>query len=67
MTTTTEPGAQPPEPLATAAATASVPMGPCASCEAAILRAQRYAVLPSGRLAHVLCIAEQATGRQPAA
>ena len=60
--TTTAPGVQLPAPLATDAATASVAAGPCALCQSAILRGQRYArLVPSGRLAHAHCVARMAT------
>ncbi|WP_300611054.1 hypothetical protein [Trebonia sp.] len=58
-------GAQLPGPLAVDAATASTAAGPCHLCERAILRGERYArLVPSGRLAHLACIA-QTTARRP--
>jgi hypothetical protein len=57
MTTITTPAVQVPEPLATDAAIASAPAGPCVLCSYPIRRGDRYArAVPSGRLAHVVCI-----------
>jgi hypothetical protein len=59
MTDTT--AVQLPAPLATGAAAASVAAGPCALCQHGILRGDRYArLVPSGRLAHLTCIAGNA-------
>lgn len=50
-------GKQIPEPLATDAATARRPLGPCAACRCAILRGQRFArLVPGGQAAHVSCV-----------
>jgi hypothetical protein len=45
-----------PPPLATDAATARTLSGPCSLCQHVIARNDRYARLPTGRLAHVPCI-----------
>jgi hypothetical protein len=41
--------------IATDAATATRPAGPCAECQKAILAGDRFARLLSGKLAHVSC------------
>lgn len=59
--TTTAPGVQIPVPLVTDAATASTAAGPCHLCQRGIWRGQRYArLVPSGRLAHLVCIGRTA-------
>lgn len=61
MTMTTAPASRLPEPLADGADTAQRPAGPCHLCGRGILRGQRYAQLvPSGLLAHVVCITRAA-------
>ena len=55
-----------PPPLATDADTARRPAGPCSVCRRAILTGDRYALLvPSGRAAHVHCVALAAVRRRP--
>jgi hypothetical protein len=50
-----------PAPLATDAATASTAAGQCHLCRRGILRGERYGrLVPSERLAHVICVASQA-------
>ena len=47
-----------PPPLAEDAAVATYQAGPCAICQHAIIRGERYASLvPSGKAAHLRCIA----------
>jgi hypothetical protein len=47
-----------PPPLATDADTAHSHAGTCAVCQRAIMHGERYALLvPSGRAAHVPCVA----------
>jgi hypothetical protein len=49
------------ELLAEDADTASRPAGPCRICSRAILSGDRYArLVPSGQLAHLLCIGRMA-------
>lgn len=61
MTANITPVAQFPPPLAEDAATASTTVGACHLCQRGILRGQRYGrLVPSGRIAHVVCISAQA-------
>ena len=60
MTTPTTSSEKLAGPLASDAATAERPAGPCRLCRRGIFRGERYAVLPSGPFAHVPCIASAA-------
>jgi hypothetical protein len=61
MSVNVSPGVHIPDPLATDAATASTAAGPCHLCRRGILRGERYGrLVPSERLAHVICVASQA-------
>lgn len=52
--------------LAEHAGTATRPGGPCAVCQRAILRGERYALtVTSGRLAHLPCIGRMVLRPQP--
>jgi hypothetical protein len=61
MTKTTPPGVPLSALLATDAATAQRPSGPCHLCQRLIFRGDRYAVLPTGHRAHLPYIARAAT------
>jgi hypothetical protein len=63
--TTTRPTLPPGALLATDAATADRPAGPCALCQHAILTGHRFARLLSGRLAHTACIGSGAVRWRP--
>lgn len=53
-----------PPPIATDAGTAEQALGPCTLCQRAILAGERHAQLvPSGRKAHLPCIAAAARPR----
>lgn len=61
MTANITAGVRIPDPIATDAAVATRPVGPCAICERGVLRGARYALAyPSGKIVHISCIAEQA-------
>jgi hypothetical protein len=54
-----------PPPLAEDATTATGNAGPCSLCQRAVLAGDRYALLvPSGKLAHLHCIAMAAQRRR---
>lgn len=61
MSASVTPGVQIAPPLATDATTATRAIGACHLCQRGITRGERYGrIFPSGRIAHVACVAAEA-------